>query len=155
MGYVLRFPQTNMAAVTWTIVVFLFGEKINFHSSFVATVKGYWNPSADNRCPGSQILNCFQAVWTIFGWTLAICSGILRKCELATSTSSTFNSESTEKTGRFGQRGKVRWIARLCSLKTGSRTFKMDEEDDLQPDSPPGFVEEIDSTELEITEVTM
>ena len=31
----------------------------------------------------------------------------------------------------------------------------MDEEDDLQPDSPPGFVEEIDSTELEITEVTM
>ena len=29
----------------------------------------------------------------------------------------------------------------------------MDEEDDLQPDSPPGFVEEIDSSELEITEV--
>lgn len=31
----------------------------------------------------------------------------------------------------------------------------MDEEDDVQPDSPPGFVEEIDSTELVITEVTM
>ena len=37
----------------------------------------------------------------------------------------------------------------------GSRTLEMDEEDDLQPDSPPGFVEEIDSTELEITEVKM
>lgn len=29
----------------------------------------------------------------------------------------------------------------------------MDDEDDLQPDSPPGFVEEIDSSELEQIEV--
>lgn len=30
----------------------------------------------------------------------------------------------------------------------------MDDEDDLQPDSPPGFVEEIDSSELENIEVS-
>ena len=29
----------------------------------------------------------------------------------------------------------------------------MDDEDDLQPDAPPGFVEEIDSSELEQIEV--
>ena len=45
-------------------------------------------------------------------------------------------------------------LSRLCLLEV-SRGFEMDDEDDLQPDSPPGFVEEIDSSELEITEVTL
>lgn len=44
-------------------------------------------------------------------------------------------------------------ITKACCSKAVLKVFEMDEEDDLQPDSPPGFVEEIDSSELENIEV--
>lgn len=42
------FYKVNMAAVTWTIEGFLFW-KDKLHSSFTASVKGYWHPSTADR----------------------------------------------------------------------------------------------------------
>lgn len=137
--YLLWF-ETNMAAVTWEQFSCL--KKENSIFSVKHRTQQYWKLGEYDRLIILLILDLFKPVFSICS------SGSFGNAHLKHPRSGTVRKA-------FQEINTVCWQTTLCCTKTVLKLSEMEDDDDLTPDSPPGFVEEIDSSELENIEVSL